>query len=230
MTGADPGERDDEGTVKEHVQRHWNGRAAGFDDESQHGIHTAEQHDRWTSVLREWTGDDPLRVLDVGCGTGVVSLLLADIGHDVTGVDFAPAMLERAREKAAAHEHSVAFQRGDAEELAVPDDAFDLVTARHLVWTLPDPAAAVREWQRVVEPGGRILLIEGYWDHDEPWDEYEAIHDDLPMYDGRPPGELREFLRRAGLRELDHEPLQDPVLWGREPRHDYYVLTGTVPD
>ncbi|QZP39322.1 MULTISPECIES: class I SAM-dependent methyltransferase [Halobacteriales] len=216
-------------TVKELVQQHWNGRAATFDDESQHGIHSDEQHDRWLTVLREWTGDDSLDVLDVGCGTGVVSILLAELGHAVIGVDFAPEMLERARAKARRTDYSVTFQRGDAEALALPDDTVDLVTARHLVWTLPRPTAALQEWQRVVEPGGRILLIEGYWDHDEPWDEYEQMHDDLPMYDGRPPDELRDVLADQGFADITHEPLMDATLWGREPHHDYYIMSGTVP-
>ena len=219
----------DDDTVKRLVRRHWDGRAATFDAERHHGVHTDEQRDRWLAVLRKWTGDGGLRALDAGCGTGVVSLLLAALGHDVTGVDFAPEMLERARMKARATDRSVAFFRGDAESLAVRDDAFELVAARHLVWTLPDPAAALREWRRVVEPGGRVLLVEGYWDHPEPWDEYERIHDRLPLYDGRPPAQLREVLERAGLVGVEYEPLTDPVLWGREPRHDYYVMRGEVP-
>ncbi|MFC6769022.1 class I SAM-dependent methyltransferase [Natrinema soli] len=216
------------GAVKELVRQHWNGRAMTFDDASQHGTHSEEQHEQWLSVLREWTGDEPLAVLDIGCGTGVISLLLAELDHDVTGVDFAPEMLERAREKAERTSRSADFYRGDAEALAVPDDALELVTARHLLWTLPNPETALEEWRRVVEPGGRILVIEGYWNHAEPWDEYEAIHDDLPMYDGRPPEELRAVFERHGLREIEHEPLVDPVLWGREPRHEYYILAGTV--
>ncbi|AEH35759.1 class I SAM-dependent methyltransferase [Halopiger xanaduensis] len=232
---------DRDGGVKELVRRHWNGRAATFDDASHHGIHGDEQRERWLSVLREWTdtGDDAgsgsqdRRVLDVGCGTGVVSLLLAELGHDVTGVDFAPEMLERARTKARAADRpdrSIAFCRGDAEALPLPDGAFDVVTARHLIWTLPNPQTALAEWQRVLEPGGRLVLLEGYWDHDEPWDEYEAVHEDLPLYDGRPADALREELERAGLRDIEHEPLSDPALWGREPRHEYYGIAGTVPE
>lgn len=217
--------------VKELVQQHWNGRAATFDDESQHGIHSDEQHERWLSLLREWTGNPPLQVLDVGCGTGVVSLLLAELGHDTTGVDLAPKMVQRARTKAHRADQSVEFYRGDAETLAIPDEAVDLVTARHLVWTLPNPERAISEWMRVVEPGGRILLIEGYWDHAEPWDEYEAVHGALPMYDGKRPEEMREVLTEAGLQavECEHDELMDPVLWGREPHHDYYIMAGEVP-
>jgi len=221
-------QRDDE-TVKKTVQQHWNGRAETFDDVSHHGVHTADQRERWLDVLREWAGEDSRRALDVGCGTGVISLLLAKLGHDVAGVDVAPAMLDRARQKARRAGRAVDFFRGDAERLPFPDDSFELVTARHLVWTLPDPESALREWKRVVEPGGLVVLFEGYWDHEEPWDEYEEIHGDLPLYDGRPPGELREILAGTGLDDLAHEPLRDPTLWGREPHHDYYVVRGTVP-
>lgn len=105
-------------TVKDLVQQHWNSRAATFDEESQHGIHSDDQHDRWLTVLREWTGDDSLHVLNVGCGTGVLSLLLAELNHDVVGVDFAPEMLEYARAKARQTDRSITFQRGDAETLA----------------------------------------------------------------------------------------------------------------
>lgn len=221
----------DEETVKELVQQHWNGRAATFDEESQHGIHSDEQRDRWLTILREWTGDDSLDVLDVGCGTGVVSLLLAELGHDVVGVDFALEMLKHARVKARRTDQSVELYRGDAESLAIPDNVFDLVTARHLVWTLPNPEAAISEWKRVVEPGGRILLIEGYWDHSEPWDEYKAVHENLPMYDGEPPEEMREVLVAAGLQAVKYEPdqLMDSVLWGRKPQSDYYIMSGEVP-
>lgn len=219
---------DDTG-VKETVQRHWGGRAATFDDEPHHGIHGTEQRERWLSVLRAGTPDPPRTVLDVGCGTGVLSLLLAEVGHDVTGVDVAPAMVERARRKAAGSEHSIAFAVADAERLGVATDALDVVTARHLLWTLPNPTRAVREWLRVTRPGGRVVLVEGRWDHVEPPSGYEAIHTALPMYDGRSPGRLRGFLRDQGLTDLATRRLQDPVLWGREPEHEYYLVAGTVP-
>ena len=227
-TSDDP----DDGTVKRLVRRHWDGRAATFDDERHHGIHTDGQRERWLSVLRERTGDPPLRVLDVGCGTGVVSLLLAELGHDVTGVDFVPGMLERARGKAATADlgGSVEFHAGDATDLDASDGEYDTLTARHLLWTLPDPEDALREWRRVVRPGGRVVLIEGRWDHDEPRGEYREVHGDLPMYDGRAPGELADVLARAGFADVGYERLTDPVLWGRDPRHEYYVLAGTVPE
>lgn len=211
------------------MARHWRRRAPTFDDEPQHGIHDAAQRDRWLAVLEEWAGEPPGRTLDVGCGTGVLTLLLAGLGHDVLGIDAAPEMVRRARGKAAGTDRSVAFGLGDATALGLTDDAFDLVVERHLLWTLPDPAAALAEWRRVVEPGGRLVLFEGQWNHEEPRGEYAVVHDDLPMYHGRSPADLREFLACRGLVDVESESLLDPVLWGREPRHHKFVVAGTVP-
>lgn len=215
--------------VKEQVRQYWDDRAESFDDDPQHGIQSAEQRERWLSVLRDRAGDPPRRVLDVGCGTGFLALLLADLGHETVGVDVAPEMLERARTKARDGGRGADFSRADAERLPLANDAVDLVVARHLIWTLPAPATALAEWQRVLRPGGRILLVEGYWDFDEHPGEYGAVHEDLPLVDGRPPGELAGFLADNGLEDVEHEPLDDPVLWGREPHYDYYVMAGELP-
>lgn len=213
------------------VRRHWRRRADAFDDEPEHAMHGEAQRERWLAVLEEWTGEVPRRTLDVGCGTGTISVLLAELGHDVAGVDAAPEMIARAARKAGEAGHAIAFGLGDATALGVVDDAFELVVERHLLWTLPDPAAAVAEWRRVLEPGGRLVLFEGRWSHEEARGEYEAIHDDLPMYDGTSAAELREFLAGAGLADVASEPMNDPVLRGRErePDHDYFVVAGTNP-
>ncbi|WP_018256467.1 class I SAM-dependent methyltransferase [Halomicrobium katesii] len=221
-------ERTEDG-VKAAVREYWDDRADSFDDDSQHGIHSGAQRDAWLSVLSV-AGEPTKRILDVGCGTGVISLLLAELGHDVTGVDFAPEMLEQARTKVEQSELSAAFEHGDAENLARSTNAYDVVTARHLIWTLPEPERAINEWRRVVHPGGRLVLIEGHWDFDETFAGYEGIRDDLPLYDGRPPEELAAFLRERGIENVEYEPLADADLWGQEPNYEKYVLVGDAPE
>ncbi|MGQ3413917.1 class I SAM-dependent methyltransferase [Natrinema sp. LN54] len=229
MTGSPP--PGPEKAVKAVVRRYWNGCSDSYDADGISGIDTAEQREAWLSVLRTWLGDSDRskRALDLGCGTGTLSVLLAALGHDVTGVDLSPAMLERARSKARERDLSIDFRTGDAESLQVPDSAYDVVTARHLIWTLPNPASALREWRRVVRPGGRILLIEGYWDFPQPWDEYREIHDDLPLYRGRPPEELREFIAGHGFERVEQESLMTPTLWGEKPDQELYLVAIDVP-
>jgi ubiquinone/menaquinone biosynthesis C-methylase UbiE len=83
-------------TVKELVRQHWRRRAADFDREASHGLLTDGQARAWRRLISGLAGAAPLDVLDVGCGTGFLSLLFAAERHHVTGVDLAPTMLVRA--------------------------------------------------------------------------------------------------------------------------------------
>jgi ubiquinone/menaquinone biosynthesis C-methylase UbiE len=90
------------------------------------------------------------------------SFELAARGHQVTGVDFAPAMLAKARGKAATRGVSIRFEAADVEQLPYTPGRFDLVISRHLLWTLPHPEAAIDEWIRVLRPGGRLVVVDGW--------------------------------------------------------------------
>jgi ubiquinone/menaquinone biosynthesis C-methylase UbiE len=97
-------------------------------------------------------------VLDVGAGTGTMSVLAAQLGYRVTALDLSPRMLERAREKAEAARVEMAFVESPAD--APPAGPFDAVMERHVLWTVPDPVGALRAWRDVVVPGGRLALFE----------------------------------------------------------------------
>lgn len=100
------------------------------------------------------------RVLDVATGTGLVALVAAQLvgpSGRVVGVDIAPEMLERARRKLAATDlGNVEFRSGDAERLDLPDGSFDVVLCASSLFFMPDMLAALREWHRVLAPGGRV--------------------------------------------------------------------------
>ena len=156
-------QKDDVGDV---IRRHWNARAATFDRELGHGVHSDEQRQAWLTLLADLAGKTRQRVLDVGCGTGVLSLMLDQLGHSVTGVDVAGGMLHVAREKARRLGRNVAFRLENAASLTDPSESYDMVVARHVLWTMPDPARAVAEWLRVLRPAGHLALIEGKWASD----------------------------------------------------------------
>jgi SAM-dependent methyltransferase len=98
------------------------------------------------------------RVLDVGCGTGVVAVTAARLGAKVSGLDLTPTLLERARKNADIAGVDVEFIEGDAEALPYPDASFDVVLSQFGHIFAPRPAVALREMLRVLKSGGRIAF------------------------------------------------------------------------
>lgn len=99
-----------------------------------------------------------MRVLDVGCGTGVVAITAARTGATVSAIDLTPPLLERARENARIAEVSIDFREGDAEELPFADGEFDAVLSQFAHIFAPRPEVAVREMLRVLKPGGTLAF------------------------------------------------------------------------
>lgn len=121
----------------------------------------------WRSIAAQETALMPGdRVLDACCGTGDLSLTLADEypSCEVVGLDFTEAMLERAREKAAARQRrgllAPTFTRGDLLDLPFADGEFAAVTVGWGVRNVPDIPGAFAEMKRVTRPGGRVVCLE----------------------------------------------------------------------
>ncbi|MCU0236156.1 MAG: methyltransferase domain-containing protein [Acidobacteria bacterium] len=113
--------------------------------------------------LRDFAGHFRLgpgeRVLDAGCGSGrLVALILEEVGAggSLVELDFAPGMIERARLKTA--DPRVDFQIGDAHDLPFPDSDFNKVIALALLPHLDDRCAALKEFRRVLKPGGMLVI------------------------------------------------------------------------
>ena len=103
------------------------------------------------------------RVLDLGCGAGLDSLILArrvGAGGRVVGIDFSKAMLVRARQAAAGYGVTVTFCRGDAERLPLDDASMDVALVNGIFNLNPARAEIFRELARVVRPEGRVYAAE----------------------------------------------------------------------
>jgi 2-polyprenyl-3-methyl-5-hydroxy-6-metoxy-1,4-benzoquinol methylase len=211
--------------IKELVRQHWDWRAADFDKEASHGLLNDTQSRAWHELMSRIASGGALDALDVGCGTGFLSLLLAKLGHRVTGIDLAGAMLATARNKAAALGLTVDFRSADAEAPDLPAGSFDLIIERHVLWTLPHPAAALDSWRQLLRRNGRLVLIEGHWEGMSPRDEYTEIYDHLPLFGGRPDKEIAELIRSRGFNIVTTEPLMEPALWIEPPTHPRYLVT-----
>ena len=140
--------------VKEEIKEYWDltKEHAFFKDDSEEGA--------WRRSLQEEFGAERLKILDVGAGNGSLSLLFAEMGHDVVGIDISEGMLSVAKKKAKERGVDPDLRIGDAESLDFGDESYDAVVSRIVLWTLPNPEKAISEWMRVLKPGGRVYTFE----------------------------------------------------------------------
>ena len=148
----------------ESARDYWDGQAAVFDDEPDHGLRDPDVRRAWRMLLAQNLPPAPARIADLGCGTGTLSILLAEQGHLVRGVDLSREMVARARLKAAQNAGlEASFSHGDVADPPLEPGGFDVVLSRHVLWALPDPSAALERWVSLLTPDGRLVLVEGYW-------------------------------------------------------------------
>ena len=142
----------DDETAK--VLRAWEKSAPGYDKQ----IGFLEKV--WFGGGREWLGVRAQgRVLEVAIGTGLnLPHYPADV--TITGIELSPAMLAIARKRAADLGRDADLHTGDAQALPFPDNTFDTVVCALSLCTIPDPSAAIGQMNRVLVPGGRLLLID----------------------------------------------------------------------
>jgi len=149
--------------TKTSIKNYWDWRSTSFGHDADKSAAIADQ---WETIVHQVVKGAPgKRALDIGTGTGQFAVYLARGGFDVTGIDISAAMIAEARRYAADQRLQIDFITGDAESLDFADRTFDVVVSRNLLWTLPRPHQALMEWRRVLKPGGRLMLSDGFWEN-----------------------------------------------------------------
>jgi 2-polyprenyl-6-hydroxyphenyl methylase/3-demethylubiquinone-9 3-methyltransferase len=180
---------------------------------------------------------DGVRILDVGCGGGLLSEPLARLGAQVVGVDASQGNIEAARQHAAAQGVAVDYRLGEPAVALSPDERFDVVLALEVVEHVSDVAAFVHTVARSVAPGG-LLFISTI---DRTWKSFvfaivgaEYVLRVLP----RGTHQWRQFVRPAelaaavdsasfqqlDLRGMQYNPLQHTARWCRDTRVNYMAV------
>jgi SAM-dependent methyltransferase len=209
--------------TREEIRQYWDDAAAEYDSLPDHGLLDLDIRTAWKDLLRTWLPTRSSDVVDLACGTGTMSALMAELGHQVRGVDLSGEMVARATAKTAPFGAAVEVTQGDAAAPPFAAGSADVVFARHVLWTLPKPMTALRRWAELLRPGGRMLLVEGRWGV-EPADG-SAL--ELPWRAGVPSEELALAVRDLGLDPVV-VPLSDSVFWGKEIQHERYLLHAGV--
>jgi ubiquinone/menaquinone biosynthesis C-methylase UbiE len=216
--------------IKETIKKYWDEKSENYDDTpGRSGLPEV-----WKNILYNTFGDKPKRILDVGTGTGFLAILLAELGHNVVGVDLSRNMLMKAEYKAKTKNVNINFIECDAENLPFEDNFFDAVITRHLLWTLPHPPKAVNEWKRLVKNSGKVVVIDGKWIENtykakikrfignlaiitykrrNPWKSNsiynkKEINKKLPYYGGFNPDEVVYLFKNIGLTDISVKDLK----------------------
>ncbi|GAA1565585.1 class I SAM-dependent methyltransferase [Dactylosporangium maewongense] len=185
----------------------WDAHAATFDEEPDHGLRDPLVRRGWAELLASVLPPAPASIVDLGCGTGSLTTLLAEAGHHVCGLDASAEMLAVARRKAADHGVAVPLIRGDVSRPPLAPGSFDVVLVRHVLWAVQERDTTLAQWIRLLRPSGRLVLIEGRWTTGAGLSAAEAS------------ALLRRHGRSAELRLLD-----DDVLWGKTITDERYLL------
>lgn len=224
--------------VKERIFDYWSRWAPNFNSAASHVRHA----DAWRGVFAAAVPCPPVRrCLDLGTGTGACALALAAIGHRVTGLDGAAGMLDEARRAAAAQALAIDFVEGDVDRPAFADGTFDVVSARNLFWTLPDPDRTLGQIVRLLRPGGLFLFSDGLWRSDatppaassHDMTDYAELRHALPFYRGITPEEGEALLARhgfAGVRHWEDGFAVHPYAHQAAGACPFFVLTAERPE
>lgn len=153
--------------MNEDIEQYWNDRAPSYETE-QNAQMRSEQGWKWTVffvdfLARFFPERTTIAALEVGCGTGTFSVLLAELGCEVTAVDGAQNMLDATQKRADHHGVTLRLNKTDAQRLPFADATFDLLVSRNVSWNLLQPEAAYREWLRILRPGGHLLNFDANW-------------------------------------------------------------------
>ncbi len=164
--------------------------------------------------IRKMVGDRPARVLDVGCGTGLFACRLRSEMPNVQvfGVDLVAEMLNKGRDRWNRHRGHVFPVQGDSERLPFASGVFDVVTCSNSFHHYPRQERAVQEMARVLRPGGRLMIVDGY--RDRPWGWFifdicvATVEGDVHHASAR---RFRELMQAAGLGSIAQHRHRGPA-------------------
>ncbi len=223
-----------ENSVEKVIGDFWDNYSSEFD-----GEHDTENIDVWKKYLEELMGADKNKVvLDMGAGTGFLANMTAELGYTSIGVDISRKMLEYAVDHADKKKVSAAYMYGSILDLPFMDNTADYVINARVLWTLVEPDKAIKEWARVIKPGGSIFCFnrmkedEGITVYKKDFYDNKEVDDKL-VVQGAKMDELKNLMERNGLVNVRIEQLpdtyKDEALKDMDWYQPWFVLAADKP-
>ncbi|SHH87587.1 Methyltransferase domain-containing protein [Sporobacter termitidis DSM 10068] len=177
---------------KEKLLKNWTESSANYSSSIINELNCFKRQAWLDLILTNAGSDKRMKVLDVGTGPGFFAILMSLAGHDVTAIDCTQAMINEARSNAEKFGAAVDFRVSDTQELDFPDESFDLIINRNVVWTIIDAEKAYREWRRVLRTGGKLLVFDANWnirlfseeklrEYNRDREEFQRLYPDTPL-------------------------------------------------
>lgn len=198
---------------KEQIVHYWEKRSESFLEQRRSELANPIAKRWMKEIEKQIPAGRRLKILDVGCGAGFFSILLAKEDHEVFGIDLTPEMIENAIQLAEEENADCCFQVMDAENPMFADETFDVVISRNLTWTLPNAEHAYGEWMRVLKTGGVLLNFDANYGKE-----------DVADTKGLPEAHAHFKVGNEMLEECERIKSQLPISRKNRPAYDVTVL------
>ena len=213
------------GKLLNDIEKYWTNRAEGYSQININQLHS-ERKLMWKNALQKvFPQGNPsdIKVLDIGTGPGFFSIILAELGYDVTAVDYTEAMLAKAKANARELQAKIKFKRMDAQNLDFADNIFDVIVTRNLTWVLENPTKAYNEWYRVLKKGGMLLNFDANWYmHLFDMEKRKAYESDRFQVSKN---QLNDHYTSTDVNEMERIAKEMPLSPIKRPEWDIKVLT-----
>jgi ubiquinone/menaquinone biosynthesis C-methylase UbiE len=188
--------------------------SAGYDQSILQWLLFGPSHRVLIKRIRQLAAERPLKMLDVGCGTGMFASKVRSAvpNVEVCGVDLVGEMLLKGQPRWRLHRGHVFPVKGDSERLPFGSATFDVVTCANSFHHYPRQDRAVGEMRRVLRPGGRLMIIDGYRDGPWGWFIYDVcvagVEGDVHHASAQ---RFRELMTQAGLQAIAQRVYRGPA-------------------
>ncbi|NEW66969.1 methyltransferase domain-containing protein [Granulicatella sp. zg-84] len=148
---------------KDMIQSFWNKHAQGYSQLIRSDLQS-NKVEKWQHfIFDEIDNTVSLNILDIGTGPGFFPAILTSDTRKVTGIDLSDEMIKVAKENLKKLGIDATIIKQDCQETDFQEASFDVLICRNLVWTVPNPEKAYREWYRLLKPNGQLLIFDGSW-------------------------------------------------------------------
>lgn len=205
--------------LKERMTDYWTWRVPSFSELRMKELN-GKMRERWMKEFEKYIPmTKPLKILDLGTGTGFFAILLGSYGHQVTGIDLTEDMILEARRTADFLQISAQFYVMDAEEPELEPESFDVLVTRNLTWGLPHLETAYHAWHKLLKKDGILINFDADYCRErrdqllpenhahkgipaQKTQQYESFKDELrPLQQPRPQWDV-ELLEKTGFHDI----------------------------